>query len=132
MTWHPSGELLASASYDNTIRLWVNDGDEWVCSQTLGGERMGEEGREGRTGGGRGAEGEYGWRQEGGRQGRRILCACMTWDNCPPLFFALRPQQPPCSPHFNQKPPLPFTLRPQQPPCGPRFNRLVRQLRAVV
>jgi WD40 repeat protein len=38
VAWHPSGLVLASASYDNTIKLWVNDGDEWSCSQTLGGE----------------------------------------------------------------------------------------------
>ncbi|GIM07581.1 hypothetical protein Vretimale_11666 [Volvox reticuliferus] len=35
--WHPAGELLVSASYDDTIKLWNYDGDEWVCSQTLGG-----------------------------------------------------------------------------------------------
>lgn len=37
MAWHPSGEVLASASYDDTIRLWTSDGDEWTCAQTLGG-----------------------------------------------------------------------------------------------
>jgi len=37
--WHPSGDLLASASYDNTVRLWVNDGEDWVSAQVLGGER---------------------------------------------------------------------------------------------
>ncbi|PNH10672.1 putative cytosolic iron-sulfur protein assembly protein CIAO1 [Tetrabaena socialis] len=36
--WHPGGELLVSAGYDDTIRLWTYDGDEWGCSQTLGGE----------------------------------------------------------------------------------------------
>jgi WD40 repeat protein len=40
LAWHPSGELLASCSYDNTIKLWINDGDEWVCAQTLGGEQL--------------------------------------------------------------------------------------------
>lgn len=38
VTWHPSGELLASASYDDSIKLWATDGDEWSCVQTLGGE----------------------------------------------------------------------------------------------
>jgi hypothetical protein len=38
VAWHPPGELLASCSYDNSIKLWVNDGDEWACTQTLGGE----------------------------------------------------------------------------------------------
>jgi WD40 repeat protein len=37
VAWHPGGELLASASYDDTVRLWTFDGDEWGCSQTLGG-----------------------------------------------------------------------------------------------
>lgn len=37
MAWHPFGEVLASASYDDTIRLWTSDGDEWTCAQTLGG-----------------------------------------------------------------------------------------------
>ncbi len=36
--WHPGGELLVSAGYDDTIRLWTYDGDEWGCSQTMGGE----------------------------------------------------------------------------------------------
>lgn len=31
----------ASGSYDDTIRLWTYDGDEWLCSQTLGGGHMG-------------------------------------------------------------------------------------------
>ncbi|EFJ45841.1 hypothetical protein VOLCADRAFT_63171 [Volvox carteri f. nagariensis] len=35
--WHPGGELLVSAGYDDTIKLWSYDGDEWGCSQTLGG-----------------------------------------------------------------------------------------------
>ncbi|GAX77854.1 hypothetical protein CEUSTIGMA_g5296.t1 [Chlamydomonas eustigma] len=34
--WHPSGDIVASCSYDNTIKMWVSDGDDWVCSQTLG------------------------------------------------------------------------------------------------
>ena len=37
VAWHPSGQVLASASYDDTIKLWVDDGDEWVCQQTLSG-----------------------------------------------------------------------------------------------
>lgn len=37
VAWHPAGELLASCSYDDTVKLWTNDGDEWVCSQTLTG-----------------------------------------------------------------------------------------------
>jgi len=39
VAWHPRGEVLASCSYDNSIKLWVMDGDDWVCAQTLEGER---------------------------------------------------------------------------------------------
>ena len=37
VAWHPSGELLASASYDDTVKLWADQGDEWECVQTLSG-----------------------------------------------------------------------------------------------
>lgn len=37
VAWHPGGELLASASYDDTIKLWADQGDEWECVQTLSG-----------------------------------------------------------------------------------------------
>lgn len=36
--WHPQGEVLVSASYDDTLKLWVEEDDEWVCAQTLAGE----------------------------------------------------------------------------------------------
>ena len=39
IAWHPSRELLASCSYDNSIKLWANDEADWVCVQTLEGER---------------------------------------------------------------------------------------------
>lgn len=35
--WHPQGEVLVSASYDDSIKLWVEEDDEWVCAQTLAG-----------------------------------------------------------------------------------------------
>ena len=38
MAWHPQGEVLVSASYDDSIKLWVEEDDEWVCAQTLAGE----------------------------------------------------------------------------------------------
>jgi hypothetical protein len=38
VAWHPGGELLASASYDDSIKLWRDAGDEWECIQTLSGD----------------------------------------------------------------------------------------------
>ncbi|XP_033125614.1 probable cytosolic iron-sulfur protein assembly protein CIAO1 homolog [Anneissia japonica] len=35
--WHPHKELLASASYDNTIKIFVEDNDDWSCISTLEG-----------------------------------------------------------------------------------------------
>lgn len=37
MRWHPGGEVLVSASYDDSMKLWVGEDDEWVCAQTLSG-----------------------------------------------------------------------------------------------
>ena len=37
MRWHPQGEVLVSASYDDSIKLWVEEDDEWICAQTLAG-----------------------------------------------------------------------------------------------
>ena len=37
MVWHPDREILASCSYDDTIKLWRESDDEWVCEQTLAG-----------------------------------------------------------------------------------------------
>ena len=38
--WHPSGELLVSCSYDDSIKLWTDDGGEWICTQTLEGKML--------------------------------------------------------------------------------------------
>ena len=36
MMWHPMGQFLVSASYDNTIKIWQDDEEEeWHCIQTL-------------------------------------------------------------------------------------------------
>jgi WD40 repeat protein len=40
IAWHPSKELLASCSYDNSIKLWANDEADWVCVQTLEGKLL--------------------------------------------------------------------------------------------
>jgi WD40 repeat protein len=33
---HPDSDILASCSYDNTIKIWKDsDDDDWYCSQTL-------------------------------------------------------------------------------------------------
>mmetsp|Transcript_12615 Transcript_12615/g.32113 ORF Transcript_12615/g.32113 Transcript_12615/m.32113 type:complete len:192 (-) Transcript_12615:197-772(-) len=37
VTWHPFEELLASASYDDTVKLWAEEEDDWYCQQTLKG-----------------------------------------------------------------------------------------------
>jgi cytosolic iron-sulfur protein assembly protein CIAO1 len=35
--WHPTKELLFSASYDNTIKCWAyeNTADDWLCRFTM-------------------------------------------------------------------------------------------------
>lgn len=35
--WHPNRELFASASYDDTVKIWMNNEDDWYCSETLSG-----------------------------------------------------------------------------------------------
>ncbi|KFV85196.1 putative cytosolic iron-sulfur protein assembly protein CIAO1, partial [Struthio camelus australis] len=37
VVWHPNQELLASASYDDTVKLYHEEEDEWVCCATLEG-----------------------------------------------------------------------------------------------
>ncbi|NWJ03058.1 CIAO1 protein, partial [Crypturellus undulatus] len=37
VVWHPSQELLASASYDDTVKLYREEEDDWVCCGTLEG-----------------------------------------------------------------------------------------------
>eukprot|EP01117_Protostelium_nocturnum_P010724 TRINITY_DN3861_c0_g1_i1.p1 TRINITY_DN3861_c0_g1~~TRINITY_DN3861_c0_g1_i1.p1 ORF type:complete len:195 (+),score=65.03 TRINITY_DN3861_c0_g1_i1:1457-2041(+) len=33
--WHPVKEVLFSASYDDTVKVWEDDDDDWYCSKTL-------------------------------------------------------------------------------------------------
>lgn len=35
--WHPTKEILFSCSYDDTIKIWQDDEDDWYCSHTLTG-----------------------------------------------------------------------------------------------
>jgi len=35
VTWHPNKEILASCSYDNTIKLFKEETDDWTCYDTL-------------------------------------------------------------------------------------------------
>eukprot|EP00474_Spongospora_subterranea_P000633 CRZ01091.1 hypothetical protein [Spongospora subterranea] len=35
--WHPTQRMLLSSSYDDTIKIWAEDEDEWFCTQTLRG-----------------------------------------------------------------------------------------------
>ncbi|XP_006815061.2 uncharacterized protein LOC102801898, partial [Saccoglossus kowalevskii] len=37
--WHPEKEILASASYDNTCKLFHEEGDDWSCFCTLEGHQ---------------------------------------------------------------------------------------------
>ncbi len=37
VAWHPKGRILVSCSYDDTIKLWRESDDEWICEQTLSG-----------------------------------------------------------------------------------------------
>jgi WD40 repeat protein len=37
LLWHPNGTTLFTASYDDTIKVWKEDGDDFYCSQTLKG-----------------------------------------------------------------------------------------------
>ena len=35
--WHPTKEILFSSSYDDTIKIWNDEEDDWYCSHTLTG-----------------------------------------------------------------------------------------------
>ena len=35
VTFHPSKDQLISASFDDTIKIWDEDGDDWFCAETL-------------------------------------------------------------------------------------------------
>jgi cytosolic iron-sulfur protein assembly protein CIAO1 len=37
VAWHPAEDLLASGSYDDTVRLYREDVDDWVCCTVLEG-----------------------------------------------------------------------------------------------
>lgn len=37
VVWHPTRELLLSASYDDSVRAWACTGDDWECIGTLAG-----------------------------------------------------------------------------------------------
>jgi WD40 repeat protein len=37
IAWHPTEDLLASGSYDDTVRLYREDVDDWVCCSVLAG-----------------------------------------------------------------------------------------------
>jgi cytosolic iron-sulfur protein assembly protein CIAO1 len=36
VVWHPHKNMVASSSYDNTIKMSIQDDDDWTCSATLG------------------------------------------------------------------------------------------------
>ena len=35
IAWHPSEDILASASYDNNVKMYREDDDEWISTCTL-------------------------------------------------------------------------------------------------
>ena len=35
IVWHPELDILASASYDNKIKMFKEDEDDWVCCGSL-------------------------------------------------------------------------------------------------
>ncbi len=37
MKWKPDENILISASYDETIKIWEEEDDDWICAQTLKG-----------------------------------------------------------------------------------------------
>lgn len=37
MRWHPSEEIVLSASYDNSIKQWAEEEDDWYATQTMSG-----------------------------------------------------------------------------------------------
>lgn len=37
MAWIPDSLILASSSYDDTIKFWIQDEDDWTCVSTLKG-----------------------------------------------------------------------------------------------
>jgi WD40 repeat protein len=37
VAWHPTEELLASTSYDGTIKMWKEEIDDWACVSTIEG-----------------------------------------------------------------------------------------------
>lgn len=34
--WHPTKDILVSTSYDNTVKLYIEEEDDWECFATLG------------------------------------------------------------------------------------------------
>ena len=37
IVWHPFKNILLSASYDDSIKVWLCEGDDWYCHETLSG-----------------------------------------------------------------------------------------------
>ena len=37
VAWHPSQDVLLSCSYDNDVRVWMQDDDDWFCLALLSG-----------------------------------------------------------------------------------------------
>lgn len=37
--WHPEQDVLFTCSYDDTVKIWGPDGDDWSCMETLSGHK---------------------------------------------------------------------------------------------
>ena len=38
VVWHPTDPLLFSASYDDTVKIYKEFGDDWECAESLTGK----------------------------------------------------------------------------------------------
>lgn len=37
VTWAPNTEVVCSCGYDDTVKLWIQEDEDWICHTTLTG-----------------------------------------------------------------------------------------------